>query len=533
MKIIGLLLKNYILDFTKYNEFKYGDITYRERSLLQYLLVILAFAGVSGLWVYRIWQVMSEMQNSLVIANYILVPVILIAVLLAVFSSAMKGAGILYLDNNLDALFSMPIETYKIIIAKLGIIYVYVFIICFILIYPPVIYYGIIQETSIFYYLIQFAEVVLLPILPMNIGILIGLLIYRIFKCFQFGNFKIKTAIEMVILFLGICLIIWCTSNPEIIKEVLLFVQEKSGRLTTVVESILFLNFKIIFMCDITIFLLGSLSFYIINLTYRKQCSELAMNRNKIMEYKYEKLKQHSIIYSLVARERNRYFSIPVYVINTMLGIFCVVIYIVAIIVTKDNLISYFLQINRYLQIKNPLGVFNACVLTSLISLTNITYASISIEGKSHELIKVYPIKGREFFMAKILLHLSLTVPTLIIANTISVIILKLEIGEMLIGFILPLSFTIFVGILGCIINTLLPNFEWQNVTYIVKQSMAAILSIFVGIGVVGICLWILISKFSNYALMAMYVLAVIILIINVLITLLFAKKAEKFYTKL
>ena len=52
---------------------------------------------------------------------------------------------------------------------------------------------------------------------------------------------------------------------------------------------------------------------------------------------------------------------------------------------------------------------------------------------------------------------------------------------KVMLGYAMPFLYSLFIGIIGCLINIFFPNFEWENITHIIKQSLPAILSALIG----------------------------------------------------
>lgn len=162
--------------------------------------------------------------------------------------------------------------------------------------------------------------------------------------------------------------------------------------------------------------------------------------------------------------------------------------------------------------------VICAFIISLLITLTNVTYACISIEGHNHEILKALPISAKEIVMGKYLLHLLLTMPVIAITTLILGTVLEMNVSEWILCFVLPTAFTAFTGMLGLLMNLLFPNYEWENVTYIVKQSIPAIFTILMGLFIGGISFWTVMHFFNNLITIASYVLAGIFLFLAVVI---------------
>lgn len=528
MKIIAILVRNYFLQFTKYNQYKYGNKKDRQKLLLQYFIITAAITGLGGYWIYSVGSALSGFQKDDQVFGYILAPLGGVVVLMAFISSVLKGTGILYLENNLDALFSMPVKTHSIVIARLSVIYIYNAAVSMILLFPPCLYYAMVKEVSVPAYLIGILNILLLPVVPISIGVLAGLLLYRAGKNIRAEKKRYGAIIGPGLLFLIIGLIIWAAVRSDIAGNILKLLQ---NWLFEIAESI---NTRIrplnVFLYDLSICLVCLIFFYVIIKSYKKQCYALMQNIRKSAAFSIKNLKGHSNLYTLVIRERKRYFSIPVYIMNTMLGVVLVLIYLIAAVVYKSDLLLFFNKLGQYFGIEHSTGVFNISFITILITITNVCYASVSIEGKGHEIIKSYPIKGTDFFKAKLLFHLSLTVPVIIVANTVLAIVLKIKMAETLLGFLLPVSFSYFAGLLGCLINIYFPDFEWSNVTYIVKQSASAIISNLSGIGIVCGSFFILFKYFSSNMLNSVCVLAAVMILTDVAFSIFFFKNTEKLF---
>ena len=238
--------------------------------------------------------------------------------------------------------------------------------------------------------------------------------------------------------------------------------------------------------------------------------------------------KKHEKVSALFRRELKRYFSTPVYLLNTMLGIVSLVLLTIYSCLKIDTVTIYLKLIGMSFKVENT-SILLAFVIGLLIILSNVTYASISIEGKQRELLKSYPISIRELLLAKYLFHLSLTVPMIFICATLLGIVCRMNVSEYCLLFLLPTVFSVFVGALGLLINLVFPNYEWENVTYIVKQSISAIITILLSVLIVGGSLWIVLYFFHTHILFASYILAVLFVLLTMLIGILLKKASKTF----
>ena len=120
------------------------------------------------------------------------------------------------------------------------------------------------------------------------------------------------------------------------------------------------------------------------------------------------------------------------------------------------------------------------CAVAFLCSMTVVSSASISLEGKNLWILKSLPIKSKDVIKGKLLAHIVLVVPISVVcglvlsfcfnANLLFSIMCALNCG--LAG--------LFVGVLGLIFNLLAPKFDWVNEVTSCKQAMVVMLTMFI-----------------------------------------------------
>ena len=243
---------------------------------------------------------------------------------------------------------------------------------------------------------------------------------------------------------------------------------------------------------------------------------------------------QKGIISALIARERHRYFSIPVYVINTALGYMMAAIFVIFAVVIKEDVAAQIYQFGGLFQIPYSSGeMLYVYALAIMVSLSCTTFPSISIEGKNMELIKSMPISIFEFIKAKLLFHLSLSIPVTLVLNTVLAFGLHLQWAAILSGYLLPLVFSAFIGVAGCIANLLFPSFDWENATYIVKRSIPAILNALMSMALSCGGFYILIKHFPKHLFVGNVIVCIIVTILTTAAVSWLKVKGEILYRKL
>lgn len=131
------------------------------------------------------------------------------------------------------------------------------------------------------------------------------------------------------------------------------------------------------------------------------------------------------------------------------------------------------------------------------------------------EMLKALPVTATEIFKAKIFFHLSVTSPVIFILNTILAITFHWPWLAILLGYLMPFLYSSFIGVTGYILNLIFPNFEWENVTQIIKQSIPAILSALLGVVATGGSMYVLLKCFPDFLLMSSFIVCGILLIVT------------------
>ena len=197
-------------------------------------------------------------------------------------------------------------------------------------------------------------------------------------------------------------------------------------------------------LCFLAIaFLIFALVYGIIRINYLKT---LITTKSSGKKKKSHKLSVKSPIKSVCFKELRLFFTCPVYLTNMGFGILLIPIMTVA----------------------------------GIIFSSDVSSASISLEGKNLWILKSLPIKSKDVIKGKLLAHIVLVVPISVVcglvlsfcfnANLLFSIMCALNCG--LAG--------LFVGVLGLIFNLLAPKFDWVNEVTPCKQAMVVMLTMFI-----------------------------------------------------
>ena len=517
MKILLLLLKNNLIQLCRLNQLRYADNQKRRNTIYLYIFVGTILIGGLVYLSYSLNIVFSLSWTLDEIIINLILPVILICMILNVFISIFWGSGLLLSDTNIDNLLAFPVPLMVLIISKLSILYLVQAVLDMTLLFPMAVLFGLTADMKISYYPVMAGVVLLFPIIPGLLGTIVGTKVHHILKSSSALVTRLKTIGAVLILF-AFMTFMFC-KFPDIVAGDTGFnfsISAISIPGSRYVHLILCCDYLSLGLYTGIVLIIGSSLLFGLSRIYQNwYCNIIHHTKYQNTNRNKQSFKQNSLMTALVKRERVRYFSLPVYLTNTACGFLFAAIFVVLIVFMTDKISLYAYQLAEYLKVAPAeYDVFYIFVFTVLVTLSSTTYPSISIEGKQIEILKSLPITAKYIIKSKILLHLSVSGPIILVLNTVMAFYLHWSLEKVMLGYAMPFLYSLFIGIIGCLINIFFPNFEWENITHIIKQSLPAILSALIGtLSTCGTC-YLLLKYFSNSLLLGGYIVCGIILLL-------------------
>lgn len=218
------------------------------------------------------------------------------------------------------------------------------------------------------------------------------------------------------------------------------------------------------------------LSTYLMIRNYGKSITHAYHNKNKTLVFK-----KNNPVKTLYIKEIKYYFSIPVYVLNTLIG---AVMYLgIGIVIKVLGLNKILLYLRSLSSISPSISSHPEMIIVLLfsliITLTVTTAASISLEGKQFWIVKANPVNPIHLFIAKILVNLTITIIPVLVSTPLLASVIGWKYTWMI--FLIPLLSSIFSAIAGLYVNIMYPKLDWENEEIPLKRSIASFLGTFVG----------------------------------------------------
>lgn len=431
--------------------------------------------------------------------------------ILVLMTTIFKVKGTIFGFRDYDMVMSLPVKNSEIVASRLILLYSINLVFSIMIMLPVMIAYGIIARPGLLFYIFTIISVFLIPLLPIIIASILGTVITYAAMRFKYSNVVYMTL--SFILLLALMIIPFFIQDSEeafaiihqVIADQINNIYPLAGLYSRAVTEYDLVSMIIFITISVIAFIIYS---FVVGKLFVKINTLIMTGRNKT-NYKLGELKTSSPMRSLFKKEVKRYFSSNVYVMNTAFGVVMLVILAIALpFVDLDTIIVEF-------DITGVIKDIMPMVITFCIAMSCTTMASISIEGKNLWIIKSLPVSVKSIFTSKILVNLSILVPAFI-ATIFIAVVLQVPLVQ---GFIMTLTvvfFSVFVALYGLVINLSFPSLSWTNEVVIVKQSTSTMISIFSGMGMVGVqyVLWML----TRNSLTSNLLFIVLLLLLNILL---------------
>lgn len=383
-----------------------------------------------------------------------------------------KVKGTVFGFKDYDMVMSLPLSNGQIVASRLILLYSINFVFVLIIMIPMTIAYGILVRQGFLFYVYSIVITFFIPLIPIVIASIIGTILTYVTMSFRYSN---VVYMILVFLFLIASMIMpffiqdsdeaFAVFNRDISGQINRFypLANMYSKAVTRLDLLSFISFMAV---SILTFLLFSL---VIGKIFKKVNTGIMTGRYKA-NYKLGELKSSSRLMALYKKELKRYFSSPIYVINTGFGVVLLLLFALALPFVNLETIIGEVQITGSLQNYIPVVII-FCIATSCT-----TMASISIEGKNLWILKSLPVPVSLIFTSKILVNLTILAPA-ILATVLLGITLHIPLISSLLNVIVAVSFAIFVSVFGLVINLNYPNLTWSNETVVIKQSTSAMIT--------------------------------------------------------
>lgn len=479
------------------------------------------FFLMTALWAVMILMMlfyMVIMENAFIklgMADVIPVYLMVITSVIILVFTFLKAGSVIFQMNSYELMVSLPVSGSAIVISRFLTMYVTNLMMSILVMTPGIVIYGLHVHPPVTFYMYSVLGTVMIPLLPITVATAIGALITAVSA--RMKHKSIAAALLTILFAVGI--IVGTTAfggsaeqlNEEMIKNM---AETMTGQIEgiyppsvwfanaavggSLVDFLLFAGISVL----VFVVVIGVLQHYFVRI-----CSALNATSAK-NNYKMKSLHANSVVSSLWKRELKRYFASSIYVSNTVIGYLLMAVAAVALAVVG---------VEKVETMMNMPGVFSKALPFAfgfMAAIAPITACSISMEGKYWWMIQSLPVRSRDVFNGKILAALTVAAPFYAVSVAASWIAVKPSVWEGIWIVLIPAVYILFFSVIGITINRLMPVFEWENETRVVKQSASVMVTMLIGMVSIlppAICaVWMskaLMNLISAYTVMILLVL--------------------------
>lgn len=450
--------------------------------------ILIGFAIIYALAVYMfgfgfmffdLAKVMNEANQIQVILSFSVTYVIGLSVMMTLF----RASGYLFHYKDYDILAPLPIPDFIVFLGKITVMLLMIYITSFIFVLPIAFAYFFfkgISLLSIIYFLIGF---ILTPLIPLVVLAFVSLGLDYITKKLPFA--KILNIILLFAIFIGIFALSFSFNDPEVnpltgqvdMVKGLSDVYPLIGWYIDGVHDLNHLSMLYYILVSVGVF---GLFILLVNPVIRKT------NQSKTKGYISKKTKVNydskGLVFTMVIKEIKKYFSVPIYAVNTGLGPVILLVLGIASFFFKSDIESILIQLMEVDMSLEPLLLI---LFGFSIVMTYTPAVSLSLEGKNFWIIKSLPIEPRNVMISKIIFNLILIVPIALISLIMLGFNLSIDPLSIIVMMYVVVGLSVLSSLINAYLNLFMPKFDFQNEVEVVKQSIASLVGVFGGFALI------------------------------------------------
>ena len=339
------------------------------------------------------------------------------------------------------------------------------------------------------YYLTSIIMLFMLPIIPIVISCIFGVISASLTSRFKYKN--IAQIIISMVLLIGILygsykmddfieyLMVHATSVNEIITKI----YYPAGMYVKLITEFNVIDLITFMVVNIIIF--GG-ALFILSKVYFKINSRLKkVTTNKKVSFDNLVIKARTKYRALIRKELNTFFKTPVFIVNSGFALVLFILCAIIVSINFDDVLPLLtdpegINLSKDM-VMNNLSIMIFVLLSFGAYMTSITNSLISLERKNINILKSLPIKVKTILMSKVYACLIITTPVLLVGDMLLFIVFKIAIIEAVLLVILSILIPLVSHFIGLLVNLKYPKLDAENSTEIVKQSISSFISVMIG----------------------------------------------------
>ena len=408
----------------------------------------------------------------------------MIAVALGSFGSVFNTYSGLYMSKDNDLLLSLPIPVRSILISRLVSVYLLGLMYSAVVIVPAVIVYWVVSGCTPLSVVGSVLLIVLISLVVLILSCILGWCVAKISK--KLKNKSFVTVAASLLFFAAYYFVFYKAQSfiMTLMTNAVIYGENVKKRAYPAymfgrigegdVIAMLIYTIAIVVLCILTYRVLAGSFISIVT----------SNNSGVRVKYREKRSKMHKKFTAILSKEFARFISSPNYILNCGLGTLFLVVLGCVFLVKGNALIIVAGQIFQGSDGIWMTSVACAAAVCMTAAMNDIVVPSVSLEGKNIWLIQSLPVKTRDILNAKLAVQLILTGIPVIFCDICIIMVLRTHVTNMVVLmllFIMPVVYTLFMAVFGLFLGISLPNLTWTNEAAPIKQSLNVVIALFSG----------------------------------------------------
>lgn len=481
------------------------------KGIARYMLLYLLIFGFLGAVFYYVADMLCEPLVGVGLGWLYFAVMGLIALFFGVFGSVFNTYASLYSAKDNDLQLSMPIPPGKILLVRLSGVFAMGLMYELIVMIPALIVWFLTVQISLVGVICSLLIPLILSVLVLVCSAVLGWVVALINE-----RLKHKNIMTVIVSLAFIAAYYYFYGHAYgILQSILENPQTVGGHIRSILYPFYHMGLaaggNLLSMLIFTAIAgaLFAVTYLVLSRSFLKLAT--ANRSTEKVKYKEQSVTLHSVGRALFQKELRRFLGSANYMLNCGLGIIVMPVSAGALL-WKQTMIRE-VQFKAFADKESVVFLIAAAAICLLSAMNDITAPSVSLEGKMLWLAQVFPVSGKQVLMAKLKLHLALTLIPAAVLVAAAEWVLKPSLGFAILIPVVAALFVLVMAAFGLSINLKMPNLNWTSEIIPIKQSMGVMLTLFGG--------WALIVALAGVYAALMKVLTPFVYLIDVVIFLL------------
>lgn len=407
-----------------------------------------------------------------------------ISMMLGFIGSVTMTQSQLYDAKDNELLLSMPIKPSTILASRLIVLYVWSFVFSAVNFVPAIIQYTRKATVTFAGAVAMGLELFLVPLFALTAAFVIAWIIK--IATSRLKNKALVTTIFTLVFFAAY--MIFCFRISDFSTIIVANSEAVSGAFSSYLKMFLicgkavstadFLNILLMILVTVGPF---AVALYILSISFIKLTTTKVGGAK--VKYKKEKMKVTSVRNAIAKKELRLFLGCPTYSVNALLGILMMLGVSVFFVIKSEALFGILQEIGDYVIPDEFMVAIIVLVVTYIGLIAETTACSISLEGNRLWILKSAPLKTIDILKGKLYAGFYVSLPISILTGIVLQFIGHMNPLERVLAFLLPSIVQVFSAYFGLAVNLRLPKLNWTSEVQAIKQSGAAFVVVFGGLG--------------------------------------------------